>query len=976
MDRFETAPDSLDTPLALPPAAPETARAGFPLIASIAPVIGALALWAITGSPFSLVFAALGPLVAIASMVDARRSARRQRVRAAHDRRRLLDELAVEIRERHELERRAAWRRSPSSRRLLQEADHSAWRDGAPPPPLVLGRGAAASSLRVDGTPIDEADRALLLEAARLDDAPMLVGSASGVGFVGELHLARAAARACVVQFAHHAHPKRFTIVGPTASSGAAGSDGPWAWLQGLPHSGGPVRDGLVVVDRAAGSASQAGERQLAVVAVAGTASELPPGLGAVVTVGAPGSASIARHGGTAATSIVPSLLGAAEVVRWADSAAAAAERAGIGDRSGELPARVLLDELRGPAGELRGPTDGAVARSGLAVAVGLGVGEVVELDLARHGPHALVAGTTGSGKSEFLLAWIVALAAAHPPSSVSFLLVDFKGGAAFEPVRGLPHVTGIVTDLDESEAERAVRSLRAELTHRESVLSAAGARDLAELDPAVVLARLVIVIDEFQAMIERFPDLGAVVGDIAARGRSLGVHLVLASQRPNGVVREQVTANCAIRVSLRVLQRSDSEAVVGTPAASEIPPGMPGRGVIDRGDGVPVLFQSAIAVPEAIEGVAAASTGLTPARRPWLDPLPPLIAPGAVAALVGELPSGAEAGFGVVDEPDRQRRSVARWSPDHDGALLVLGAPGSGRSTALAAIESAVSGIGSAPVLRLAGRRSAVWDALVAAQTAVRGGGDPPRLLVIDDLDTGFRAWPEEYRHTAFAMVESVIREGRARGVAVVAAATQVQALGAGLRDAFGSRLLLRHSTRSDLVQAGGRGELWRATDGPGSGQWHGRRVQVVDAEPGPAPVASPTSVLELHPGRMYAVVSTAPRAAVAAINGIGRPALLLSAGGETAVRAAVAGLGDDGSPPVIVGDGEAWAASWSLQASIREDAVLVVHGGQTEYRAIVRGRELPPLLDDAGQCWVIEPGDEPQRAIWIAGPRHGVRR
>jgi S-DNA-T family DNA segregation ATPase FtsK/SpoIIIE len=83
------------------------------------------------------------------------------------------------------------------------------------------------------------------------------------------------------------------------------------------------------------------------------------------------------------------------------------------------------------------------------------------------------------------------------------------------------------------------VLSLRAELTHRETVLAGAGARDIAGLDEQVDLARLVIVIDEFQAMIERFPELGAVIGDIAARGRSLGVHLVLASQRPNGVVRE-----------------------------------------------------------------------------------------------------------------------------------------------------------------------------------------------------------------------------------------------------------------------------------------------------------------------------------------------------------------------------------------------------------------------------------------------------
>ena len=119
-------------------------------------------------------------------------------------------------------------------------------------------------------------------------------------------------------------------------------------------------------------------------------------------------------------------------------------------------------------------------SRDTLRAAVGAVAGGQLELDLATLGPHAIVAGTTGSGKSEFLLAWIAALADGHPPDRVSFLLVDFKGGAAFEPVRGLPHVTGIVTDLDEGEAERAVLSLRAELRHREDVLRAERVRDIA----------------------------------------------------------------------------------------------------------------------------------------------------------------------------------------------------------------------------------------------------------------------------------------------------------------------------------------------------------------------------------------------------------------------------------------------------------------------------------------------------------------
>ena len=1002
MDRFDSAPVSLDTPLSLPPAPTDPARGGFPLIASLAPVVGALGLWAITGSPFSLVFAVLGPIVAIGSMLDARRSARRLRRRATAERRRLLDELVVEIGERHHLERQAAWHRSPSSRRLLERSEHPVWQEAALPA-VVLGRGVAGSALRVDGAPVDADDRALLLAAARLDDAPMAVDTAAGVGFVGELHLARAAARASVVQFAHHAHPQRFAIDAPEGADDEA-----WAWLRLLPHRDGRAPARLTVVEGAEGGrhsshlahpplgspassalVASAGRPLVAVVAVARTASGLPPGLGTIVTLHSPDAAVVRQHGGTE-MQVVPSLLGAAEVARWAHSLAAVAARAGIDDRSNELPRRLQLDELSHPTGL-------ASDRASLPALVGHAAGAALELDLARCGPHALVAGTTGSGKSEFLLAWIVALAAAHPPDRVSFLLVDFKGGAAFEPVRALPHVTGIVTDLDESEAERAVQSLRAELIHRETVLARSGARDIAGLDDGIELARLVIVVDEFQAMIERFPDLGAVIGDIAARGRSLGVHLVLASQRPNGVVREQVTANCAIRVSLRVLQRSDSDAVVGTPSAAEIPPDLPGRGVVDRGDGCPVLFQSAIATATVITEVDARSVGLPRARRTWLDPLPRRIAPDAVAGLLGEPPcetgagqgagrpvgDGDAVGFGVVDEPEQQRRSLARWSSQRDGALLVLGAPGSGRSTALAAVESAAvesnesndarAESPAAGTLRLRGPSSAVWDGLMAAQSAIRGAALPPALVVIDDLDLRFRAWPEEYRHAAFAMVESLIREGRARGVAVAASAADPLALGNGLREAFGARLLLRHTTRSDLVQSGGRGELWRASDGPGSGQWHGRRVQLVDAADAAAPAVSAVPLLELRPDLPYAVSAAAPRAAAAAIIAAGRAAILLVAGGESAVRAAVAAHPIDAPPPAIVGDAEAWAASWSLIASLREEAALVVHGGPGEYRALTRSRELPPLLDDgAGQCWVIEPGQGARRAMWLRHPDH----
>ena len=982
MDRLDSASPYPEPPLALPPSPPEPSRPGFPLLATLAPVAGALGLWAVTGSAFSLVFAALGPLVAIASVFDAVRHSRRHRRRALHERAARLVELDAEIAARHARERSAAWRRSPSGRHLVDSAFAPVWRDETLPL-LVLGRGTASSVVRIEGTPVDAADHALLERAARLDDAPVLTDAEGGIGFIGALPLARAAARAAMVQCANQAQP------GALAVESSGGDD--WEWVSALPHRVEGAGRVLRVVERlpdaqpqSVASVVEAGREPSSpaayLVAVATHASSLPPGLRTVVRLEGPAAATVHRSGGALERRFVPDLLSAAEALEWAEEAARAAVRAGLRG-AGALPVRVTL-------GDVAQPQISAGSRATLAAVVGLVSGAPLEIDLVRDGPHALVAGTTGSGKSEFLLAWLTALSQVHRPDRVSFLLVDFKGGAAFEPITALPHVTGIVTDLDDGEAERAVSSLRAELRHRETVLLGAGARDISVLDPAVPLARLVIVVDEFQAMIERFPDLGAVVADIAARGRSLGVHLVLASQRPNGVVREQVVANCPIRVSLRVVQRADSIAVVGTPAAAEIRPDAPGRGVIDRGDGRPVPFQSAIVDASAIDVARSRYSDAPRPRRPWLDPLPGRITAAELPALV--TPSVAAAGgpdalaapvrgiagdpqhtypFGLLDEPELQRRSLAGWSPEADGHLLVLGMPGSGRSTALAALAGAVgSQHGSDSVVVLGGARSAVWDAIVETLDRVRSGRAVPRLLVVDDLDAWFRSWPDEYRHGILDALDAIMREGRGRGLAVAAAVSQLHGLGQALRDGFGVRVLLRHPTRSDVVQAGGAGELWRARDVPGAGQWRGHRLQVVAAPEMPAPPSAIVPELDLGGSGIHAVVSAMPRADAETLRRRGHRVLLLQPGPETVARAEVDTAVRSGqAAPILIGDADAWASSWALAATIREQSVVIVHGGSAEYRALVRDRALPPILDDGvRQCWVARAGEPVTRARW----------
>ena len=206
-------------------------------------------------------------------------------------------------------------------------------------------------------------------------------------------------------------------------------------------------------------------------------------------------------------------------------------------------------------------------------------------IDLVRDGPHVLVGGTTGSGKSEFLRTLVTSLALSSPPDELAFVLVDFKGGAAFGPCTALPHVVGLVTDLDDHLVARALASLRAELRRRERLFAEVGAGDLEALPAPTsgptseAIPRLVVVVDELRALVEELPDFVSGLVRLAALGRSLGVHLVLATQRPSGAVSAEIQANVSLRIAFRMRDRADSLDVLDDDAAAVISPGTPGRG-------------------------------------------------------------------------------------------------------------------------------------------------------------------------------------------------------------------------------------------------------------------------------------------------------------------------------------------------------------------------------------------------------------
>lgn len=416
----------------------------------------------------------------------------------------------------------------------------------------------------------------------------------------------------------------------------------------------------------------------------------------------------------------------------------AAARRAASGtaleDEAG-IPNRCGLDEMvpmdadgvsRAWAESDRSP--------GLRVPLGRTHGGTATLDLLAEGPHLLISGTTGSGKSELLRSLIAAIAALNSPARVTFLFVDFKGGSGLEPLAGLPHSVGLVTDLADGGMDRTLTSLRAELKRRERALAAARAADLGDYvrRGGNDLPRLVVVVDEFRILVEEAPGALTELLRIATVGRSLGMHLVMATQRPQGAISADIRANVTASISLRTQHRAESTDVIGSSVAADIPVRLPGRAYLSVGGGAPIEFQSAslgvagtrerpggVKVIDALAWLEDSGAGKVraaqpapseaarplveatsrawdrlgggPVRTPLAEPLPDRLPWGAPASAAG--PRGqdtaldaADVRLGAVDLPHEQRTAELGWSPLRDGHLALVGTSSSGASETLAA--------------------------------------------------------------------------------------------------------------------------------------------------------------------------------------------------------------------------------------------------------------------------------------------------
>jgi S-DNA-T family DNA segregation ATPase FtsK/SpoIIIE len=802
-----------------PPGKPE--RRPVPILMAVVPIVLGVAMAYFLRQVYMLAMAAFSPVMLLGSYVSDRRHGRKSHARAEADYREhkatverdARDALEAErLRRRHDCPDPATVRSIASGpRRRLWE------RRRTDPDYLLLRAGTADLPSAVeltDPTQDEHRRRRFWL----IPDAPVTVPLAERavVGIAGPADVARAAGRWLVAQIAVLHSPQDVQICVLTDSGGQAA----WEWARWLPHcrpaaccpaegqncaaligndaetvaariaelqaiitarrdalAGRQVsqarfsRDIVVVFDGSRKLRSLPGAigvlregGQVGVYCICLDADErlLPAECHAVIAAGPDGTLVVQQMNSPAIGPVRPEYVTAAWSDRLARSIAPVRDVSGDDEDAGLPDACRLLDVigLEPPAAQAIAARWNVGGRSTFAV-IGESYDGPFGIDLCKDGPHGLIAGTTGAGKSELLQTMIASLACVNRPDAMTFVLVDYKGGSAFKDCVHLPHVVGMVTDLDAHLTQRALTSLSAELTRRERILAAAGVKDIedytAQLEREargrradglmVPMPRLVIVIDEFASLARDLPDFVTGLVGLAQRGRSLGIHLILATQRPSGVVSADIRANTNLRIALRVTDATESADVIEAPDAGYISRATPGRGYVRLGHASLVPFQAGriggqrpgadpgapgtrgptasrpwvrpvnwrgLGRPEppppsaraqGDEEVtdlkvlvtqvqhAAAGLGIGAQRSPWLAPLPRTL-------LLGEMPgAGRPPGpgqepipFGLTDLPEVQRQRPAALHLGTFGHLMAAGAPWSGRSQLLRTIAASIA--------------------------------------------------------------------------------------------------------------------------------------------------------------------------------------------------------------------------------------------------------------------------------------------
>jgi S-DNA-T family DNA segregation ATPase FtsK/SpoIIIE len=783
-------PQSHSNPLSVPEEPGEQQRPRFSVASAVGPLILGAVMVIVLHSIIYALFMLLSPVLVVGSWLEQRRHAKKSSRGDQREYRQKLESFGRELTDLQaqalesarvsypdlaEIQRRAT---APDPRLWERRPDHADF--------LALSAGYGELPFRPELAdryqPAQDAE-VMLAEHRTLPLAPVPARLADGgvVGIVGDREQALAVARALLCQATVLHGPADVSVAVFTEPEARTA----WDWVKWLPHArelGGGSRRQLAVGAQAgtalaanlaerdehrtilavldspaliegrgaAGRALLRGDNVSGIV-LARSAERLPAACTVVIELA--DEAGEARLSRPPLGELVDPLLAAgvsADTARECALALARFEDADLQQLGGALPDYVGLCSLIG----LLPPEPEALRRRWLATSkdsrlvtrFSLSEDGPLGIDLVADGPHGLVAGTTGAGKSELLRSMVAALAADYSPARVNFVLVDYKGGSAFAECAELPHTVGMVTDLDEQLGERALLSMEAELRYRERVLREHRVSDLFEYERLVAdgtapsLPRLLVIIDEFATLASELPDFVSSLVGIAQRGRSLGVHLLLATQRPSGAVNENIRANTNLRICLRVQNSQDSADVIDSPEAAKIPRTQPGRAHVRLGPSELIPVQTALVTgvtqtdeatavamaPFSLDGDSAgsgdtgfeaseensnapsdlkrlvtaaqgafAADGSEPPRRPWLPPLPSevaleqLLELGPPAALAGD--RGLVVPLALADDPEAQAQYPVGWNLDA-GNLLLYGIGGSGTSTALTTIAQSLA--------------------------------------------------------------------------------------------------------------------------------------------------------------------------------------------------------------------------------------------------------------------------------------------
>ena len=810
----------------VPPAPPRAGQGKVPLslIAILTPLIFAGVMFAVMRSPQFLMFGLLTPVMGIGNAIDAKRRGRRSDRGESERFRHELSEFRGRLASLAEDERRRMQVAYPDPAEIVRRVELPStrlWeRRPAHPDFLRLRAGVgdipwsppvAQAGLRPDAP---EELGAALAEFEVLRGAPVPVDLAGSgvVGIVGDRAAALSLARCLVCQAAALHGPADLPVMILSSAEAAVA----WDWSKWLPHTRDASGIGRMLShdpelstrlvesqlrpaggrDRGDRSERVAGPTMLAVVddesltegrkaptrgllrgegglvagvVIASTVDRLPAVCTTVIEMTDPdgrADLSLPQRGQRIAGFLAAGM--AEDVARECARSLARFEDPELDLVGAGLPASIRLLPLL----DLEDCTPDAVLarwKAGgidppLAAPIGVAEDGVFGVDFVADGPHGLVGGTTGAGKSELLRTLVAGLATSVDPDHLTFVLVDFKGGSAFDECARLPHTVGMVTDLDQHLAERALRCLEAELRHRERVLRDAGAVDLPDYLRKGVpqpLPRLLVIIDEFATLKAELPEfIDALVG-VAQRGRSLGVHLLLATQRPQGAISDNIRANTNLRIALRVQERTDSTDVIDLPDAAGIPRTAPGRAYVRLGPGEVVAIQTALSTGSRREAALApvdvapfvygpaprsastppppdfgalaargqadtdadtegdtdlsvlvaairdafARAGRPHPRRPWPDPLPGDV---DLDELIDQAMDDAgtqhpseSVPLALADDPDAQTQYPMGWSAT-DGNLIVYGIGGSGTTTTLSSLALSLARMHSSDDLHL----------------------------------------------------------------------------------------------------------------------------------------------------------------------------------------------------------------------------------------------------------------------------------